>query len=136
MTFDIYPGPDSTYQLYLDDGLSTNYQTAKAYRLTQISQHRTTVPKLVQTVELRRTFDQYTPKETFYFIGLLATPSPGSVTANGVTLPIIQAGSDAASANQLAQSTVNACYYNASLGTTFVKIFDLDPDMVVVATFS
>jgi alpha-glucosidase len=135
LTFDIYPGPDSTYQLYLDDGLSTNYQTAKAYRLTQITQQRTTAPNLVQTVELRRTFDQYTPAETFYFIGLLATPNPRSVTANGAALPIIQAGSDTASANQLAQSAVNACYYNASLATTFVKIFDVAPDMVVVATF-
>jgi len=136
LTIEVYPGPDSTYDLYLDDGLSTDNQTKQAYRLTQISQHQTTTPHRVQTVELHRIFDQFTPAETFYFIGLLATPSPMSVTANGAALPIVQAGSDEASADELAESTVNACYYNQTLQTTFVKIFDRDRDMVVIATFS
>jgi alpha-glucosidase len=136
LTINVYPGPKSTYNLYLDDGLSTAYQTSQTYRLTQISQSQTTTPNGVQTVQLQRTFDQFTPAETFYFIGLLSTPSPVSVTANGAVLPVIQASSDEASADQLAESTVNACYYNASLQTTFVKIFDVSPDMVVVATFN
>jgi alpha-glucosidase len=135
LTINIYPGPASTYDLYLDDGLSTDYQTSQSYRLTRISQSQATHPNRVQTVELHRAFDQYSPAESFYYIGLLSTPGPVSVTANGSALPIIQAASDAASAAQLAGSTIDGCYYNASLQTTFVKIFDRDADMVVIATF-
>jgi alpha-glucosidase len=144
LTFDIYPGPDSTYQLYQDDGLTTDFAAKNAYRLTTISQSQRVGQYRVQTVQVQRTFDNFTPPETFYFIGLLSTPSPNSVTANGQTLPIVQAGSDNDSANALAASTVNACYYNQSLKTTFIKIFDVapntpinpsTPDMVVVATF-
>jgi alpha-glucosidase len=136
LTFNIYPGPASTYQLYQDDGVSTDSQTKNSYRLTEISQTPATGANRVQTVEVKRTFDQFQPAETFYYFGLLATPSPLSVTANGQVLAIIQASSDEASADQLAASAVNACYYNASLQTTFVKIFDVNPDVVVVATFS
>ena len=58
-----------------------------------------------------------------------------SVAVNSLTVPILQAGSDEASAAQLAASTVNASYYNAGLATTFVKVFDTQPDAQVVGTF-
>ena len=135
LTFDIYPGPASSYELYLDDGVTTDFVTKNAYRLTTISQSQTVAASRVQTVQVQRTVDNFKPQETFYFIGLLATPSPVSVTANGQALPVIQASTDQDSANELAESAVNACYYNQSLNTTFIKIFDVSPQMVVVATF-
>ncbi len=111
LTFDVYPGPDSIYQLYQDDGLSTDYLTKKAYRLTTISQSQSVTASRLQTVHVQRIVDHFTPPEAFYFIALLATPSPVSVTANDQALPVIQANADADSANQLAASAVNAFYY-------------------------
>jgi alpha-glucosidase len=136
LTIEIYPGPDSTYQLYLDDGLSTDFQKNSTYRLATIAQSQIIGQNRVQTVTLTRTFDQFQPAETFYFIALLRTPSPTTVTANGQALPVVQAGSDSASANALAESAVNACYYNQSLQTTFIKIFDVSANMTVVGTFA
>ena len=37
LTINVYPGPNSSYTLYQDDGVSTDYAAQKAYRLTQIS---------------------------------------------------------------------------------------------------
>lgn len=135
LTFDIYPGPDSVHLLYLDDKVSTQAQTAGAYRLTKVSQSQSIGATRVQTVRLLRSYDHFTPNEPFYFVALLSTPAPQSLTVNGQTVPLIQAGSDQASAEQLAASSVNASYYNASLATTFVKVFDTQPDAQVVGTF-
>jgi alpha-glucosidase len=136
LTFDIYPGAAGTYQLYLDDGVTTDFSTQKAFRLTTITQSQVVAANRVQTVQLQRTVDNFLPLEDFYFIALLSTPIPLSITANGQALPpLIQASSDEASANLLAESVVNAGYYNQSLQTTFIKIFDVSPNMVVVATF-
>jgi len=50
-------------------------------------------------------------------------------------VPIIAAGSDTAGAAQLAASMVNACYYNTSLQTTYVKVFDVAAQAQIVGTF-
>lgn len=42
---------------------------------------------------------------------------------------------DADAASALAASTVNTFYYNASLKTTFVKIFDTSADITIKASF-
>jgi alpha-glucosidase len=135
LTFDVYPGPASTYTLYLDDRVSMQYQTKGAYRLTQISQSQTIGAQRVQTVSVVRTYDQYTPNEPYYFVALLATPPPLSVTAGGQALPQLTAASDNAAASLLAASAVNACYYNQSLQTTFAKIFDVSGSLTLVGTF-
>ena len=135
LTFDIYPGPDSVHRLYLDDKVSTQAQASGAYRLTEVSQTQRIGAARVQTVRLLRTYDHFTPNEPYFFVALLSTPAPVSVSVNGLTVPILQAGTDEASAAQLAASSVNASYYNASLETTFVKVFDTQADAQVVGTF-
>jgi hypothetical protein len=86
-------------------------------------------------VQLLRTYDHFTPNELYYFVAMLATNPPVSVTVNGQTLTLIQTGDDGESAAQLAASTVNACYYNTSLRTTFVKVFDTQSNAQIVGTF-
>jgi alpha-glucosidase len=135
LTFDIYPGPDSTHVLYLDDKVSTQAQANGIYRLTEVSQFLRVGASRVQTVQLHRTYDKFTPAEPFYFVAMLATAPPVSVTVNGTSVPIIAAGSDTAGAAQLAASMVNACYYNTSLQTTYVKVFDIAAQAQIVGTF-
>ena len=123
LTFNIYPGPDSTFQLYLDDGIST----AGKYRLTQISH---TGSATSQQIQIQRQTDTYTPPEPYYFVSLLGQPQgPTSVMANGAALPNVN---DPAT---LASSPVNAYYQNFSLNQTFIKIFDTSSSMTIQATY-
>ncbi|MDR3436943.1 TIM-barrel domain-containing protein [Telmatospirillum sp.] len=135
ISIDIYPGPDSLHILYLDDKIGMTAQSAGAYRTVQISQSVRITDRRVQTVRLQRLHDQFTPVEDFYFIGFLDSPAPLSVSIAGVAVPILQAATDDAAAALLAASAVNAAYYNQSLRTTFVKLFDQASDMSVVGTF-
>jgi alpha-glucosidase len=135
ITLDIYPGPDSTHMLYLDDKVSTQAQGNGIYRLTEISQFQRIGASRVQTVQLNRKYDKFTPAESFYFVAMLDTPPPSSVSVNGNLVPLIQTGSDAARAAQLTAATVNSSYYNVSLRTTFVKVFDSNSQMQIVGTF-
>jgi alpha-glucosidase len=133
LTFDVYPGPDSTHTVYLDDRISTDAQEKQVYRSTEISQS-SSVPGQ-QQVRVRRTHDKFTPAEPFYFVALLQTQKPVSVTRDGAAIAMIDAGSDKASADALAASAVDAYYYNQSLQTTFVKLFDNESDTTLVANF-
>jgi alpha-glucosidase len=129
LTFDIYPGPDRTHVLYLDDKISVEAQENDAYRRVEIS--HSSVPGNQQQVRVTRTHDDFTPFQTFYFVALLQTTKPVSVTANQIALPFIDAGTDSGSANALAASTVDAYYYNQSLETIFVKVFDVAADRII-----
>jgi alpha-glucosidase len=136
ITLDIYPGPAATHTLYLDDHVTTKAQRSQAYRTVAVSQSAQTAGQYrVQTVNLKRLHDGFTPAEPFYYIAMLATPAPVSVTVGGAPLTLIAAATDEASADQLAQSTANAAYYNQSLATTFVKLFDAGPQLEVVGNF-
>ncbi len=135
ITLDIYPGTDSAHMLYLDDKVSTQAQSNGSYRLTEIAQFQRIGASRVQTVQVTRKVNKYTPVELFYFVAMLDTPLPTSVSVNGTPVPMIQAGSDTASEAQLAAATVNSCYHNVSLRTTFVKVFDTTAQTQVVGTF-
>jgi alpha-glucosidase len=136
LTLDIYPGPDSSYQLYLDDKVSTQAQGNGVYRLTQISQSMRVLPgSRVQTVQINRLYDKFQPKEPYYFVAMLDTNVPTTVAVKGAALPGISGGSDSANAAQLEAAAVNAFYYNQSLRTTFVKVFDTSAQTQVVGTF-
>ena len=128
LTINAYPGPDRAYTLYLDDGVSTAATAKQSYRLTHINQ---TTSGSTRSVRVQRTYDHYTPPEPFYYIGVLATTPPTGVTAGGSSLPQMTGSTDPDAANALAASTVNAFYYNHSLQTTFVKIFDTSADITV-----
>jgi alpha-glucosidase len=136
ITLDIYPGSASNHTLYLDDHVTTKAQQAQAYRTVEVSQSAQIGQHRVQTVSLKRVHDGFTPAEPFYYVAMLATSAPLSVAVGGTPLTIIAAATDEASADQLAASTANAAYYNHSLTTTFVKLFDAAPQLDVVGTFS
>ena len=136
LTFDIYPGPNSTYTLYLDDKVSTQAQGNGIYRLTQVSQSQRAGAFRVQTVQLNRTYDHFTPDELYYFVAMLDTPPPVSVSVNGQPVPVIQAANDSDGAAQLAAAPANSSYYNTSLRTTFVKVFDTQAQAWIVGTFT
>ena len=130
LTFDIYPGPAQTYRLYLDDKVSQAYKK-DLYRLTEITQQRTAAG---QTVRVNRIHDRFKPVETYYMVALLDAARPISATLNNVSLSFINAGSDIASEAALMAADKNAFYFNARLKTTFVKIFDTDPDVTLVVS--
>jgi alpha-glucosidase len=132
ITFDVYPGADSTYLLYLDDGLTTKAQTDQEYRLTEITHTGITGG---QRIRIQRLFDNYAPPEKFYNIALLGTDQPTQVTADGVTLQNLVQDTDQQAAEALAESPINAYYYNGDLKTTVIKIFDNSPDITVQAVF-
>jgi alpha-glucosidase len=123
ITFNIYPGPDNAFDLYLDDGISPN---PAPFRHTRIS--HTGIPN-GQQAEVQRITDQYTPPETFYYVSLLGTNPPSTVTAAGQALP------NAGTPEGLTASSVNAYYYNASIKQTFLKIFDISADVTLEVLF-
>ena len=122
LTFTIYPGPDSTYELYLDDGLTTNYQTQQQYRLTAITHHSTGNS---QTVTIQRQHDGYTPPELFFYLCLLGASLPSKAQVNGVPLSNLIYPTDAEAAAALAASPVNAFYFNTEINAVFIKVFDM-----------
>lgn len=125
ITFNVYPGADSSYQLYQDDGLSTDYEQGR-FRLTTISH---TGIAGGQRIRVTRAADGYTPAEPFYFIALPGTRHPSSVTAAGAAL------SDVGGPPSLAASPVSAYYFNDSIQVTFVKVFDNSADVTVEVVF-
>jgi alpha-glucosidase len=139
LTFEIYPGPDNSHTLYLDDKVGLGYQAQGAvpgkYRLTTIAQQTTLNPALTRTVSVTRTYDQFAPAEPFYYIALLAAVLPAKVLLNNAAVPNLTGASDAASAAALASSAVNGYYFGTSLQTVFVKVFDVAATAVLAATF-
>jgi alpha-glucosidase len=125
ITFNVYPGPDSWFQLYQDDGVSNNYRTGKC-RLTTVSHQGIPGGQRVRVLRIR---DQYTPPEAFYFISFLGTNPPTSVAIGGGALP------DVFTPAALWSASGNAYYYNQSIKTTFAKLFDTASDITLKVTF-
>jgi alpha-glucosidase len=127
ITFNVYPGPDSSFVLYQDDGTSNQYQ-AGTFRITTIS-HQGIVNG--QSVRVLRTDNpnQYVPPEPFYFVSFLGTNPPVTVAAAGTPLPNVFTPA------ALSAASANSYYYNQSIKTTFVKIFDVAPDITLEVTF-
>jgi alpha-glucosidase len=133
LTFECYPGPDREYTLYLDDKVGLGYQQGN-YRLTTIAQQTVPGAPGKRTVTVTRTHDQYTPKESFFYISLLQATHATAVTVNGAAVPDLTGASDALSASALAASPGNTFYFNASLQTVVIKVFDSSVALQVIAT--
>jgi hypothetical protein len=123
ITFNIYPGADNEFDLYLDDGLSA---MPAPHRLVRIS-HQGIAGG--QQIRVRRLADDYTPPETFYYVSLLGTNAPASVTSSGQPLPNV------GTPQALTASATNAYYYNPTIKQTFLKIIDNAPDITMEAVF-
>ncbi|MEJ0040591.1 MAG: TIM-barrel domain-containing protein [Gammaproteobacteria bacterium] len=126
ITFNVYPGADGSFTLYQDDGETTAAENTGAFRLTTISHQG--IPG-GQRVRVLRTHDNFAPPTSFYFVSFVGTNPPVTVTRAGTALPNVGAP------DPLFQSGVDAYYYNASLKTTFLKIFDASPDVALEVTF-
>jgi alpha-glucosidase len=127
LTINVYPGPDGSYTLYQDDGITTQAENKGTYRLTTISH---AAVQGGRSVRVLRTYDEYSPPEPFYYVALLGTQHPFSVSAGGADLP------DVGDPGSLSASGVDAYYWNAGIGITFVKVFDTAPDVAVTALFA
>jgi alpha-glucosidase len=129
LTINIYPGPDSTYTLYQDDGITTEAQAPKnpVYRVTEISHQG--IPG-GQSVRVLRTYDNYPQiPESFYYIALLGTRNPSSVTLGDGTL------TNVGDPGSLSQSPESAYYWNRDLQITFAKVFDTAADQTLTAEY-
>ena len=129
LTINIYPGPDSEYLLYLDDGITTDAATKQAYRTVLISHQGISGG---QNIRFKRVHDSldYKPDELFYYVALLGTRHPSSVTVDGKPL------TDVGNPTSLAQSPVNAYYWNDSIAITFVKVFDVSSDTTLTSLYN
>ena len=76
-----------------------------------------------------RTTDQYQPPEPFYFVSFLGTNLPATVTIGGAAAPNVFTPS------ALSSASANAYYYNQSIKTTFLKVFDVGQDITLEVTF-
>ena len=133
ITYSIYPGRDSEYVCYQDDGITTHAEIKGEYRLTKVA-HKA-ISGGGQEVTIVREYDKYQPAANFYYISFLGHSMPTSVTANDTTLSAIQGGSDEQNAKALAASRNSAYYYNHSLQTAFVKLFDDTSSMTLRVYF-
>jgi alpha-glucosidase len=122
LDINIYPGPDSKYVMYQDDGITSNAETLGQFRTTEISHQRGTG---VTNVRLRRLTDAYRPPEPFYTVTLPGTQQPSGVTAGAAIVPKL--GSAAA----LAASATDGFRWDSGLQTTIIKVFDTAADVTI-----
>jgi alpha-glucosidase len=120
LTVQVWPGPDRTCSLFLDDGVSTDYLQGK-FRETEIT---TATAADARTIRFRRVSDGFTPKEPFFFVRLVGQPSTTSVTINGANVPKV-------AADEVPASPENAYGHDATLQVTTIKIVDNGPDLLV-----
>jgi alpha-glucosidase len=124
LTVQVWPGPDRTYHLFFDDGLTTDYKDGK-FRETEVA---ASTAGNRRTVRLKRLQDGHTPKEPFFFVKLVGqTGAPSSVTVNGGNAPAVVEGA-------LAGSPGNAYFYDPALQTLLIKVQDTAAELTVTAT--
>jgi alpha-glucosidase len=128
LTFNIYPGPDSTYRSYLDDGITLDAQTNNRFRITDI--RHIGIPG-GQQINVDRVSDNYLPPETFFFVALPGTRHPSAITLNGLAVPDVGTNQPA----NLQAATAPAYYWNSDIEVTFVKVFDTLPNLTLVVLF-
>jgi alpha-glucosidase len=126
LTVNIYPGRDDNYQLYLDDGATTEAQNQEKYRLVEVT-HKTLTSKRLVTV--KRLVDNYHPSEAYFFVALLQTSPPQKVVVQGLSVP------DVFTPEQLSVSPVNSYYWNADVQITFIKVTDDQGNIGLEITF-
>ncbi|MGC4102443.1 glycoside hydrolase family 31 protein [Ferruginibacter sp.] len=126
LTINIYPGKDSSYKLYLDDGISTEAELENKYRYVQIDQQQSANTRRATFTRLT---DNYTPDENYYFIAFLGTEAPKQVSIDGNNIPNVFFPA------ALQQSQQNSYYWNSNIGITFVKLFDNAAVLRVEADF-
>jgi alpha-glucosidase len=125
LEINVYPGRDTTYTLYQDDGISTDAAKARAFRITEISHQQLGKQRQVR---LRRVKDGYRPREPYVRVSFLGGTPGAAVTVDGAAV--------AAVASRVALDAVpgDAFYYDAGLRIAVVKLMDTRADVTVSVT--
>ena len=149
ITLNIYPGNQGQYTMYLDDGESrasakkeplqcNNDPEARGeYREVKIF-HRT-LNANTREIKIERGHDNYTPRETYFFIVILhhsQEPKGSSgplnrITIGGQNIELIQGNSVREKAEQLNTSENNGWYYNETNNSSYLKVFDDNQRIVI-----
>lgn len=117
-----YPGPDRDYLLYQDDGATTAAATAGAFRVTRISQVN---EGHTRSIHVERQHDGYTPNEAYLLVALRGSPRPGAVRLGDREL------NDVGTRDALDGADADAYVWDAATATTYVKLFDGEPQVVL-----
>ena len=135
LTLNCYPGPDrwtdsQAYELYQDDGISIEARTG-SFRLVRIYQQTISSGNSVQRqIRVARVTDGYTPPSKFLFIAILGSITRAKqLTRDGTELP------DVSDPQSLQVADADAWYWNESLNTVFLKIFDNKADTTLITSY-
>lgn len=122
LNFYIYPtskevGDVSTYQLYQDDKVSTDFEDEKMYRVAEIAATKTSGGRSVQ-IDYTYGNPNYLPLEDYFYASFLGIESaPSSLMVNGTKLNI-------ESQNTVESGTSTAYYYDSNNQKIVVKVYD------------
>lgn len=151
VTLNIYPGKETEYIMFNDDGESRSSApkglveqgadplTNSEFRKTRIHHHF--VNDKQRDISLAWLHNNYAPLEDHYYVAIQDDPDYPTEPLSSIKLvsanispsvdehiEFINVGSDEANAEALANSQTNAWYYNHSIRTSFVKVF-FDPSL-------
>jgi alpha-glucosidase len=154
VTFNVYPGREGRYTMYLDDGVSRSSaprrppeeggdpQAADEYRQTEISHSYTAAEQ--RDIRVERVHDNYTPpSEKDFRVAVLHDPAEPKgpsgpltrVTVDETELDPLSGASVAERAAALEASAADAWYYDDILNRSVIKVFDDQPSRLVRLTY-
>jgi alpha-glucosidase len=158
ITLNIYPGPSGAHDLYLDDGVSRSSAISRPpeqggdpvagdeYRHVRVT-HEMDADQRKRVIRIQRLHDGFTPRESYFIIGVLhdpgefvgeERPQDGSLSSVGIgdtTLPSLNRVTAVRRASELASSDANAWYYDDATNLSYIKVFDIDADIVVMLDY-
>lgn len=156
VTLTIYPGSRGCYDMYLDDGVSRSSAEIEAhpiafggdsdakceYRHTRIDHFYRSEKE--REIRIERIHDNYTPKETYFFVAILHDPGETKgtngplteITIDGSAIESIAGGRADAKAGALNGAGCNAWYYNENINISFIKVFDESSNIVFTVQYS
>ncbi len=127
LNFYIYPGPESSYQLYQDDKTTMDAEQNEAYRVTEIS---TINGDNQKQVTFDRSHDQFTPAEDYFLVSLFDNEvRPTGVDVNGMS------SSEVTSLSDLEAATGNAWFYDSTNQKLIAKVFDTDSKLTLNVSY-
>lgn len=152
ITLNIYPGHSGEYTMYLDDGVSRSSalkqdsfdgdsQAKSEHRQVRIT-HTYTSDK-TREIEIERVHDNYTPDENYFFVAILHDPSEAqgstgslkSIRSKGQDIALIAGDTPEHRAIELDAASCNAWYHNENINISFIKVFDDNPAIAIVAEY-
>jgi alpha-glucosidase len=156
--------PQKPYTMYLDDGASRSSVATKKsqpcafgvdpeakdeYRQVEITNYPPEQADKIRVITVERRWDNYTPKfETYFFVAVLhdlietkgsSGPLKSIKISRGTTdaqvIPFITGNTSEQSAASLNESANDAWYYNEDINISFIKVFDNNPSITIMAEY-